>query len=561
VRRRFQLLTGGRGARHETLQATIDGSWELLAPWEKAVWAQCCVFEGGFTLEAAEDILDLRAWSEAPWVVDVLQSLLDKSLLRTSVPRPEVGETGPSARFGMFESLREYARLKLCEPDAIPCAGSGGDAVRAAEERHGRFYARLGTQSEVDRLDQRGGVARRRALRREFGNLMIAFERALARGDDATSAATYCAAAHVLFLRGPLETAVRLGREVLDRVRGPEHRARILFVLGWAELFYGRMTDAEEHLGAAIAAWRDLGDRVQESVAVGTLAVLEMNQGRMKDATGHFEFELVAARELGNRVREGIVLNNFGECLRRQGRMNEARSHFEDALAVCREVGNRRVEGMLLTNLGQIHRRQGRLEEARTHLEAAVTIAREVGSRIYEGNALNTLGYLEFERGDFEAAGSHFSNALMLSREIGARFNEGLATGNLGYLRVEQGRLEDARAQYEAALTIFREVANPFAEGEALSALGSLHLRQGRLEEARESLRQGEAAIRAAGGQLELGMLLCTRAELEHRIGAVGAARATLGEADAIATRIGAGQGSELGRKLASLRERIGVDV
>jgi hypothetical protein len=32
-----------------------------------------------------------------------------------------------------------------------------------------------------------------------------------------------------------------------------------LFVLGWAELFYGRMVDAEEHLVAAIAAWRDLG--------------------------------------------------------------------------------------------------------------------------------------------------------------------------------------------------------------------------------------------------------------------------------------------------------------
>ena len=60
--------------------------------WEKAAWAQCGVFEGGFTLEAAEDVLDLRAWPDAPWVVDVLQSLLDKSLLRAWVPRAEPGE-------------------------------------------------------------------------------------------------------------------------------------------------------------------------------------------------------------------------------------------------------------------------------------------------------------------------------------------------------------------------------------------------------------------------------------------------------------------------------------
>jgi predicted ATPase/Tfp pilus assembly protein PilF len=561
MRRRFQLLTGGRGTRHTTLEAAIESSWELLAPWEKAAWAQCGVFEGGFTLEGAEDVLDLGVWPDAPWVVDVLQSLLDKSLLRAWVPRDEPGEAGTRVRFGMYESLREYARLKLDDAEAVPHGGSGRNAAGAAEERHGRSYARYGTRAEVDRLDRHGGVARRHELRREFGNFMVAYQRALAREDDATTVGTYCAAAHVLFVRGPLETAVRLGREALERIRGPEDRARLLFMLGWAELFHGPRADAEAHLGAAIAAWHDLGDRVQEGVAVGTLAVLEMNQGRMKDATAHFEYELGVARELGNRVREGIVLNNLGECLRRQGRMDEARAHFEAALVVCREVGNRRVEGMLHNNLGQVHRREGRLEEARVHLEAAVAIAREVGSRMYEGNALNTLGLVEFGRGDLDAAAARFSAALVLNRETGARLNEGLTTGNLGYLFLEQGRIEEARAQYEAALLIFRELGNPFGTCEALVALGSLHLRQDRLDDAREALRQGEEVIRAAGGQIELGMLLCTRAELEHRSGAAGAARDAIAEGEAIAGRIGAGRDSELGRKLAAVRQSLRGEI
>ncbi len=71
MRKRFQLLTGGPSARHETLAVAIDGSWELLQPWERTAWAQCAVFEGGFTLEAAEGVLDLGTWPEAPWVVDV----------------------------------------------------------------------------------------------------------------------------------------------------------------------------------------------------------------------------------------------------------------------------------------------------------------------------------------------------------------------------------------------------------------------------------------------------------------------------------------------------------
>lgn len=560
MRRRFQLLTGGRGARHETLEATIESSWEMLAPWERAAWAECSVFEGGFTLEAAEDVLDLRAWPEATWIVDVLRSLLDKSLLRTWTHRAETGEARSAPRFGMYESLQEYARRKLREPGVTLSTGSGGETVKAVEKRHGRFYARFGAQAELDRLEQHGGVARRHALRRELDNFLVAFRRALARSDESTLVGTYCAAANVLFLRGPLETAVRLGNEALTMIQGPVHRARVLFALGWAELFYGRIAEAEEHLEASIAAWRGLGDRVQEAIAVGTLALLEMNRGRTESATVHFEHELAVARELGQRVREGIVLNNLGECLRRQGRMDEARANFEAALSVCREVGNRRVEGMLLTNLGQLHRRQGRLDDARAHLEDALAIAREVGSRLSEGNALNTLGNLHFELGDLESAGAHFGAALSVNREIGARFNEGLTTGNLGYIFMEQDRLEDARAQYEAALTIFRELASPLGEGEALGALGSLYLRQGRLEDAGERLQEGEAVIRATGGgHLELGALLCIRAELEHRRGDSAAARATLDEVEAIAIKIGAGKGSELGRKVAGLHQRVGI--
>jgi serine/threonine protein kinase/predicted ATPase len=560
MRRRFQLLTGGRGARHETLEVTIEGSLELLAPWEQAAWAQCGVFEGGFTLEAAQDVLDLSAWPDAPWVVDVIQSLVDKSLLRTWVPRAEAGEAAPEARFGMFETLREYARSTLARA-GTSAGASGGDAARATEERHGRSYARFGTQAAVDRLDRHGGMALRHELRREFENLIVAFRRALARGDDATAVATCAAAAHVLFVRGPLETAVRLGREALERVRGPEHRARILYVLGWAELFSGHIAEAEADLVAAIGAWRELGDRIQEGVAVGTLAVLEMNLGRTSEAFTHFGYELAVARELGNRVREGIVLNNLGECVRRQGRMHEASDHFRNALSVCREVGNRRVEGIILTNLGQQHRRQGRLEEARADLEAAIAIARELGSRVSEGLALNSLGNVQFERGDLDSAGALFHAALNLHRETGARRNEANTIGNLGFLYIEQGRLDDARAQFEAALAIFRELADPVSEGEALEALGSLHLRQGHLEEARDALQRGEAVLRAAGGRLALGMLLSTRAELEHRRGESEAARATLQEVEAFASQFGAGPGSEFGRKIAELRERMGIEA
>ena len=56
---RFKLLTsaGGRRDRQATLRATLDWSWDLLTPDEQSALAQVSVFEGGFTLDAAESVL------------------------------------------------------------------------------------------------------------------------------------------------------------------------------------------------------------------------------------------------------------------------------------------------------------------------------------------------------------------------------------------------------------------------------------------------------------------------------------------------------------------------
>src|SRR5436853_137501 len=79
-------------------------------------------------------VLDLSRWPEAPWAMDAVQSLLDQSLLRIE-GTAAAGGAGEEPRFGMLASLQEYAREKL--PDA---------ERRAAEARHGAFYARFGTE-------------------------------------------------------------------------------------------------------------------------------------------------------------------------------------------------------------------------------------------------------------------------------------------------------------------------------------------------------------------------------------------------------------------------------
>ena len=78
---RLDLFKGGRDAdpRQATLRATIEWSYDLLNGQEQQLFARLSVFHGGCTLEAAEGVVGAD--------VEGLQSLVDKSLVRSTIPR------------------------------------------------------------------------------------------------------------------------------------------------------------------------------------------------------------------------------------------------------------------------------------------------------------------------------------------------------------------------------------------------------------------------------------------------------------------------------------------
>ncbi|MFN8546952.1 MAG: protein kinase [Candidatus Eisenbacteria bacterium] len=95
LKRNARILTGGRAERHETLDVVIQGSWQLLDERGQRALAQCSVFEGGFTLEAAEAVVDLAGEPGGPSVDAVLRSLVDASLLRITRRQALAGGVQP----------------------------------------------------------------------------------------------------------------------------------------------------------------------------------------------------------------------------------------------------------------------------------------------------------------------------------------------------------------------------------------------------------------------------------------------------------------------------------
>ena len=529
---RFALLAGARGAadRQATLRGAIDWSWNLLLPWEQAALAQCSVFEGSFTLDAAEAVLDLSPWTDAPSIVDAVQTLVDKSLLRTWVPVDQTRHALEEPYFGMYLTIHEYAAEKL--------ATSGADWQRAAQERHGQYFARFGSDERLPTLYRHGGGARRRALTLELDNLVAACKRAVAHGDGATAVATLRAAWAAVTTQGPFDLAIDLGKQVdgLQQIE-PTLRAAALTAVGRATVATGRLEQAVPLFDRALALARSVKDATREANVLSRLANAERQQGRMDEARRHaeqalalqgalgqangnplyelgivqrqtgamqearatYERALAIHRELGDCDAEAKVLNSLAILHAEQGRFDEARAHFESALSISREQGDRRQEGLVLGNLGSLYMEQGRLEMGREQSEAALAIHRDTGERIEEGQMLANIALLDQAVGRVEAARRNFFAALAIARDASNRRQEGVVLGCLGALESENGQPDEARLHFEQALAIHRAVGNRRSEGMVLTQLADLLARQGRGEEARALLAQGEAHLRAVG--------------------------------------------------------------
>jgi len=534
---RFKLLSsaGGRVDRQATLRAVFDWSWDLLSLPEKGALAQLSVFEGGFTLESVEAILDLSAYEHAPWPMDALQSLVHKSLVRQVT----------DDRFDLFVSVQEYAAEHLRTAERY--AGSGPVALLAAEVRHGAYFSGL---------DEKAATANAGV---ELDNLIVACRRAAARGDVDMAVRALEGAWAALNLRGPF----RVGIDLASLVRaiagiGMAAIARVDYVAGRALKRTGKVPEAHVKFEASLAGAREVEDRRSECRALVDLGGLDIEEGRFESARAYLEPALAIADELQDRMIQSDAYNNFGYLESCMGRPDRALARMEAALAMAREVGDRHREGMLLGNVGNQYADMGVMDKARSHDEAAVALAREMGDRSTEGIALCNLGLLHQVQGRFEEASNQLEAALVVARDMGDAHLESVVLCNLGMVYESLARFDEAREYFEAALSMARELGYRRREGQFLSYLGLLHAHQARFSEARHCLAAGEALLLAVSDRLSLGILLCGRVETEHLAKAPEAAKVALGTAEVIAAELGAGPESELGLGLARVRDLLG---
>jgi predicted ATPase/DNA-binding winged helix-turn-helix (wHTH) protein/Flp pilus assembly protein TadD len=523
---RFRLLgdpRSDRPRRHATLLAALDWSWELMSPHERVALCALSVFQGGFSLEAAEEVLDDPDDPDRPWPADLVQSLRDKSLLSVD------DLAGGDLRYRLLESIRQYAADKL---------GQVGDEERI-RHLHATYYLREG-EDLVSRLYGASAVDRMEDLARERANLVAVARRApLA---DQRVRAVLCLFP-VLQARGPmvlleelLSSAIELGRADPDSDRrmlgrllvdrgfhlygrgrlaeaeqdfvdasrtAPQHldvHARSRMGLGRTLCDLGRLDEAAAALRESIDMFARMGDRSGEGRARSIFAEVLTQQDCVDEAAAEFDRALRVLRRVGDRWTEGVLFANLSAfLLERRNDPVEAERHANEALTILREVGDHRASVLLLLGFSVALVRMARAEEAVAKLLEAREIARQMGDRTRDGDALSVLGWALFELGRTAEADQALEEALAILREEGDRVNEATALRRQAALRQEQERWVEAEHALQGALEELDVHGSRIERAVTRMQLGFLLLEQGRTEPAVEAL---DEAVRTAGDQV-----------------------------------------------------------
>jgi predicted ATPase len=151
-------------ARHQTLRATIDWSYDLLAEEERRVLRNLSVFVDSFTPQAAEHV---AIEPDGTNVLNVVGRLVDKSLLFVSERATESGW-----RYRLLDTVRQYAHEKLLGD------GNAADVLR----RHAEYYLTLAEAAEP-RINTSERVTWLAVIAREHSIVRAAMERALNGGE------------------------------------------------------------------------------------------------------------------------------------------------------------------------------------------------------------------------------------------------------------------------------------------------------------------------------------------------------------------------------------------
>ena len=493
------LTTGSRtaAARHKTLRAALEWSYELLSEAERALLRRLSVFVGNFTLEAAEEVCSGEGIEEYE-VLDLLSQLVDKSLV--------VGEAEDEGqrRYGMLVSVRQYALEHLAE---------AGEAEET-RLRHAEHYVVLAEAAEAGLLGEDLELWLRR-VQGELGNLRAALswssapEAARGRAEglglrlagalwrfwqrhDARQLQAGGVRPVQVFEMEGLKEGRRWLERALERDPGgfPAFRAKALGGLGLILIFQQDYEGAMAALEEAITFYENLGDGSGAAIALGNLGYAVFH-GDYRERVPAFvrEAEALMKRDLDGYAR--AFLRSVVACAALEaGDLDSAVSQLEGSLVLRRDLGDPRAVSMSLLTLGEAELNRGNLDRGAALLEEGARISRNLGDRFGTAHFVLDLGNVSALRekpiraarlwGAAEAQRKRMGTFLSRFDLVASGYEENLAAvrSALDEAAFDAAWAEGRDMSFERAIEYALEVPTAYDQSRAPSAPAGLTKRE-----------------------------------------------------------------------------------
>jgi len=441
----IRLLTRGTETalpRQQTLRATMDWSFEMLAEKERVLFRRLAVFAGGFALEASESVCTGDGL-EGDEVLDLLSELVDKSLV--SVAGADEDE---ETRYRLLETIRQYAREKL----------DGSTDGESARGRHRGFFLQFAERARDELAGPEQGLWLQR-LETEHDNLRLALAWAAA-SDVTVSARLGKALWRFWELHGHWKEGMRWLEPCLSAgaTLATDLRAAALDAAGNLASCQGDYGRAKALFEEQLALQQQSGNQRGIADALHNLMSVAWKHGDYVEARALEERSLSIRRALGDKSAIAASLHALGTFAHEQSDYQQAAALYEEALTIRRELGDMGSIATLLNNIGNLAQAQGDSDRVRALQEESLAIRRKIGDKAGIAQSLTNLAVLAQEQRDFNRARALLEESLVIDRELGNKKGIAITLRNYGELMQLQGEFARALLFYQQSLGLFREL-------------------------------------------------------------------------------------------------------
>lgn len=485
---RFRLLSAGSRTslpRQHTLRALIDWSYNLLTEQERLLFLRLSVFQGGWTLEAAEATCS-GAGLDPYDIFDLLARLVDRSLV-------VVDEQETGRRHRLLETIRQYAAEALNE--------IGQQATW--RDRHLNTYLAFADEAEP-KLRSAEDIIWMDLVARDHDNLRQAIDWAIQTGNSQAALGLCADLYYFWFRRGHIQEGMRQHQRAADLQDASQHPLELAKALKFLGFFYwinGAYPTALVTLNRSIDLHKNVTEEGRHSYALA-LFYLGMTHMRL----GNFSAAQKAgqeALEIFQDVREydGMAFGKFllGRIQLEQGQMQLAEGALKQALEWSRKAGDRLVISLVISSLEILAISEGDYAGAQALNEEELELARQMKDIWMISSALREAGNIAQAKGDFGRAQALFLESGELYRQQGLPNDLARTCFKLGYLAILQGDMPAGKVYIEEALDLYRKLKHERGLTEILDGWAAHAAATGRPELAARLQGAADASFQLLG--------------------------------------------------------------